>query len=102
MALVERHVCGVMLRRYSEHSVFADTVGVIFPQVLFFSNHTQLLVLYPLSLILDLFFFLNDPPPPEISPLSLHAPLPISPPRTGSAPCLRAGRSRSSPSPRTP
>src|SRR5256885_6326014 len=27
------------------------------------------------------FFFFNDPPPPEISPLPLHAPLPISPPR---------------------
>src|SRR5256886_6529755 len=30
---------------------------------------------------LFLFFFLNNPPPPKISPLPLHAPLPIYPPR---------------------
>src|SRR2546429_8843208 len=30
------------------------------------------------SLLFFFFFFLNDPPPPEISPLPLHAALPIS------------------------
>src|SRR2546425_1089349 len=36
------------------------------------------------------FFFLNDPAPPEIYPLSLHDPLPISfPPRLGLLRCRR-------------
>src|SRR2546430_17622728 len=29
---------------------------------------------------IDIFFFLNDPPPTDLSPLSLPAPLPICPP----------------------
>src|SRR5256885_6288809 len=35
---------------------------------------------------LTFFFFLNDTPPTEISPLSLHAALPISPPAALGAP----------------
>src|SRR5256885_2175716 len=31
----------------------------------------------PTPFRLNVFFFLNDPPPPEISPLPLHHPLPI-------------------------
>src|SRR2546427_12753770 len=35
---------------------------------------------YPTSsLLLSIFFFLNDTPPPKIYPLPLHDPLPISP-----------------------
>src|SRR5262249_60554628 len=33
----------------------------------------------PLALLSFLFLFLNDPPPPELSPLSLHDALPICP-----------------------
>src|SRR2546430_7990102 len=40
-----------------------------------------IVVLMCLVFLLFLFFFLNDPPPTEISPLSLPAPLPISPRR---------------------
>src|SRR5262249_62403405 len=40
-------------------------------------------------------FFLNDTPPPEIYPLSLHDALPISPP-----PCAPNSRRRSAPSER--
>src|SRR3989449_10135042 len=34
-----------------------------------------------LQLVYPLFFFLNDPAPPDISPLPLPAALPISPPQ---------------------
>src|SRR2546430_8115848 len=47
-----------------------------------FTPHTHLY-----RLLSFFFFFLNDPPTPEISPLPLHAPLPISrSPRTGRCP----------------
>src|SRR2546430_17028138 len=49
-----------------------------------------------------LFFFLNDPPPPKLSPLPLHAPLPIPPPgatpprrSAGISPPTRSGICRS-------
>src|SRR5256886_5152576 len=47
-----------------------------------------------------LFFFLNDPAPPEISPLPLHAALRISPPRWPPPPWRTRGTStlRSDPS----
>src|SRR5262249_61372925 len=38
----------------------------------------------PLHPPLVLSFFFNDPPPPQISPLSLHDALPISSPKTAS------------------
>src|SRR2546430_4293573 len=45
----------------------------------FFNLFVPLLYLFmlPQSPYLFLFFFLKNPPPPEISPLPLHAPLPI-------------------------
>src|SRR3989449_7690483 len=56
---------------------------------LFFSNYTTTPEIYTLSLLYSLFFFLNDPAPPEFSPLPLHAPLPIAPPRRAE-PAVRA------------
>src|SRR5256885_6095644 len=35
-------------------------------------------IFLPIICLSLVFFFLNDPPPPEISPLPLHAALPIS------------------------
>src|SRR2546425_11485780 len=43
----------------------------------FFLNFTSTPYIYLFSLPSSFFFFLNDPAPTEISPLSLHAPLPI-------------------------
>src|SRR5256885_16261559 len=43
---------------------------------------------YPAQYHLSFFFFLNDPAPPEIYPLPLHAALPIS--AGGGAGCNRA------------
>src|SRR2546422_11694774 len=40
--------------------------------------YTSIFELSPLSSNYPFFFFLTDPPPPEFSPLPLHAPLPIS------------------------
>src|SRR5256885_8629008 len=44
-----------------------------------------------LSYDIFVFFFFNDPAPPEISPLPLPAPLPISARRADVRPCHRAG-----------
>src|SRR5256884_4559566 len=46
--------------------------------LLFFLNTPPPTVIYFLPLFLLFFFFLNDPAPPEISPLPLHDALPIS------------------------
>src|SRR5256885_16712890 len=46
------------------------------------------------SIIIDIFFFLNDTPPTEISTLPQHAPLPISPPQGRPSESPRAGPAR--------
>src|SRR5256885_15873787 len=55
----------------------------IYSRITLISTCTDLFViirgfLKPILLPILFFFFLNDPPTPELSPLPLHAPLPIS------------------------
>src|SRR5260370_22224259 len=53
---------------------------MIFSRVYFiFFTYMSFMLLHPLPLLFPFFFFLNDPPPPEISPLPLHDALPIPP-----------------------
>src|SRR3972149_3515343 len=61
-------VCRIMLEKKNE---FHTPCSVSFVTLRF------LLVFHFLSLFFFFFFFLNDPAPPEISPLPLHAALPI-------------------------
>src|SRR2546430_15973175 len=61
----------------------------------FFFNYLLLILLliFLFSLyVFFFFFFLNDPPPTEISPLPLHAALPISRPPPRSSPPAQGAR----------
>src|SRR2546422_251914 len=77
----------------------------------FFFTHTSSTEIYTLALHDSLFFFFNDTAPPDISPLPLHAPLPIpsrDPPRSRRAAAALAetappaGPGRGAPATRTP
>src|SRR2546426_1056592 len=63
----------LLLRRSRLDVSFLCSLSCLF----FFSNDTAPTYFYSLSLHYSLFFFLNDPASPEISPFPLHAPLPI-------------------------
>src|SRR5256885_15794624 len=63
VALVHKAVLGSFLYRHN-----ADLLFIVFFVGMFF----------PLALLF--FFFFNDPAPPKIYPLPLHAPLPIKNP----------------------
>src|SRR3989441_10449976 len=56
---------------FTHHLFFTSLFSFLFLKIFF-------LILFLPSLYF-FFFFLNDTPPPEIYPLSLHAPLPIPP-----------------------
>src|SRR5258708_23653752 len=45
--------------------------------ILNFFNYSTIINIYPKAQHISIFFFLNDPPTPEISPLPLPAALPI-------------------------
>src|SRR2546421_12496137 len=63
-------------QRCGTYLEYAMTLNTLFFSVPWLTNslyHSAII-----CKILFFFFFFNDPPTPEISPLSLHAPLPIS------------------------
>src|SRR5256886_13921781 len=73
--------CTFPLERYTYdlHTSITNQVAVLTYLFIISINPTRAPLMF-------LFFFLNDPPTPEISPLSLHAALPLSSPPAPPAP----------------